>query len=381
MPKLKVHVMEQNLATKINMNESDVLKVFAVFGAILQSILGIMLKHTHQEGDYLILSFVFNLVKYTAPVFIFAIAYGMVKGNEKTKASHFYKEKFGELVVPYLLWATASLIFFPNLQVGTKVSSISSIIETYFVGNISPQFWYTVMMLQFQILMPVIIFLAYKFLSKPSRVIPTIIVSFIVFGAWLWYYDTYVFHGIYAKPLVYTDRLFISYFIYAILGGIAWVYKEQFDRVLRKLQFFAIPAMLLLLIWTNYEFLGYDIKKMSFGNLIYLKPSMTLYSLVVIIILQMFARHLISINSRTLPYYKWLSTYAYRAFTANVFMMAVVLKLFGHMIDQLPFVISLVMIYLTTLTCSYLVVYVLAQIWKGLKGMFSSNNSVASSKH
>lgn len=357
-----MHFMENKAEQNISINESDILKVFAVCGAIMQSVLGVFLKHAHNEADMALLGVLYNLVKYTAPVFIFAIVYGMVKGNQHTKPAHFYKEKFSELVVPYFLWATASLIFFPDLQVNRPVTSFWTLVESYVVGNSSPQYWYTVMMLQFQVLMPVIIYVCYKFLAKPSRVIPTLVVSFIAFAAWLWFYDTYVFHGAYEISLRYLDRFFVSYFIYALLGGIAWVYKDRFDGVLRRLQFLFIPAALLLLIWTNQEFFGFGFNGMSFGNLIYLKPSMTLYSLVIIFLIYMLARHLIHLGSRSLPYYKWLSTYAYRAFTANVFILTIVLRMFGGLLDVIPFFSALLLVFLTTVACSFTVVYAFAQL-------------------
>lgn len=368
-------------SAKLNMNESDILKVFAVSGAILQSVLGMFLKHAHGNSDLALLAVIYNLVKYTAPVFIFAIVYGMVKGNQHTKTGHFYKEKFYELVIPYFLWATASLIFIPSLQVNRHATSFWSLIESYVVGNSSPQYWYTVMMLQFQVLMPVLIYTCYKFLSKPSRVIPLLVVSFLIFGAWLWMYDTYVFHGVYATSLRYLDRFFVSYFIYGLLGGIAWVYKDKFDGILHRIQFILIPVMLLLLIWTNREFFSFGFEDMSFGNLIYLKPSMTLYSLVVIALIYMLARHLLLVQSRTLPFYKWLSTYAYRAFTANVFILYVVLKLFGGLVDQLPFLVALVLVYLTTVACSFCVVYGFAKGYSLIKRTFMKNEMAVQAEH
>ncbi|WP_019913755.1 acyltransferase family protein [Paenibacillus sp. HW567] len=373
--------MEKTSELKLNINESDILKVFAVSGAILQSVLGMFLKHADGNGDLALLAVIYNLVKYTAPVFIFAIVYGMVKGNQHTKVGHFYKEKFYELVIPYFLWATASLILIPSVQVNTHATSFWTLIESYVIGNSSPQYWYTVMMLQFQILMPVLIYVSYNFLAKPSRVIPTLIVSFLIFGAWLWMYDTYVFRAEYAVSLRYLDRVFVSYFIYALLGGIAWVYKDRFDGVLRRVQFILIPVMLLLLIWTNREFFSYGFKDMSFGNLIYLKPSMTLYSLVVIALIYMLARHLIARQSRALPFYKWLSTYAYRAFTVNVFVLYFVLKLFGGLVDQLPFFVALLMVYLTTVACSFCLVYAFAKVYAFLKRLFVKKKIVAPAHH
>jgi hypothetical protein len=371
--------MEKDNTLKVNINESDILKVFAVTGAIMQSVLGFLLKDAHATSELALLGVIYNLVKYTAPVFIFAIVYGMVKGNEHTPVGHFYKEKFYELVVPYILWATASLIFIPRLQQNRPVTSFETLVESYFVGNASPQYWYTVMMLQFQVLMPVIIFVCYKFLAKPSRVVPLLVGSFIVFAGWLWLYDTFVFHGVYASSLRYLDRVFVSYFIYALLGGIAWVYKERFDKVIQRIQFILIPALLILLIWTNHEFFNFGFKNMSFGNIIYLKPSMMLYSLVVIFLVYMFARHLIMKKSSALPFFKWLSNFAYRAFTANVFILTLVLKLYGNLISKLPFFVSLLLVFLVTVTCSFLTVYFFSQMKVWIQSFFSKKEMQSSS--
>lgn len=98
----------------------------------MQSVLSFLLNDAHTTSDLALLGIIFNLVKYTAPAFIFAIVYGMVKGNQHTRVGHFYKEKFMELVVPYILWATASLIVFPNIQLNGHVNSFWSLIECYF---------------------------------------------------------------------------------------------------------------------------------------------------------------------------------------------------------------------------------------------------------
>lgn len=342
----------------------------------MQSVLSFLLNDAHTTSDLALLGIIFNLVKYTAPAFIFAIVYGMVKGNQHTRVGHFYKEKFMELVVPYILWATASLIVFPNIQLNGHVNSFWSLIECYFLGNASPQYWYTVMMLQFQLLMPVIIFVCYKFLAKSSRVIPVLVGSSIVFAGWLRLYDTYVFHGVYSNSLKYLDRVFISYFIYALLGGIAWVYKERFDKVIHRIQFILIPALLLLLVWTNHEFFNFGFEHMTFINIIYLKPSMTLYSLVVTFLVYIFAKHLIIRQSRTLPFYKWLSVYAYRAFTANVFILQIVLYLYGNLNRQLPFFVSVLLVFLLTVTCSFLTVYLLSQTKVWIKNVFTNKQKI-----
>lgn len=346
---------------KININESDVLKVFAVTAVTMQSVLGFVLKTTTNVTSMASLALFYNMMKYTAPMFIFAIMYGMVKSNEHTRVSKFYHEKFFELVVPYILWAAAYVIIFPDVQIGIHADSVGSYIMKLIDGDIAPHLWYTVMMLQFQILMPITIFMAYKFLNKASRVIPCIIGSAAIFAVWIWFYQTYVFHAEYAVSLRYLDRVFVSYFFYAVLGSIAWVYKKHFDNVISKIRFVLIPAALLLIVWATKEIFSYGFKEVSFGNIPYLKASITLYSLVAILLVYIFGRHLIMKNSRSLPIFKWLSTYAYRAYLANVFLLQIMIRLTKNIVPHLPTVVSLVLVYLLTMSCSFLVAYALSK--------------------
>ncbi len=87
-------------------------------------------------------------------MFIFAIVYNMVKTSQHLSYWEFLKEKFFELVVPYLLWTTAYLWLFPAVQQGQPYTDTASFLLKYITGDGAPHLWYTVMMLQIQLLMP-----------------------------------------------------------------------------------------------------------------------------------------------------------------------------------------------------------------------------------
>lgn len=69
--------MFENKKNKINV--SDFQKVSAVTAVMMQTILSFALANSHSATNTAFLGTFYVIVKYTAPMFIFAIVYNMVK--------------------------------------------------------------------------------------------------------------------------------------------------------------------------------------------------------------------------------------------------------------------------------------------------------------
>lgn len=100
----------------INLNISDFLKVFAVASVILQTVLSYVLIHSPQTEAMNSIGSFYRMSKYSAPMFIFAIIYNMVLKSQAKSYLEFLKEKFYELVLPYVVWSSLYLYAFPSLQ-------------------------------------------------------------------------------------------------------------------------------------------------------------------------------------------------------------------------------------------------------------------------
>jgi hypothetical protein len=72
--------MFENNDLKINI--SDFQKVFAVTAVMMQTILTFALSNTQDEKTAAFIGTFYVLVKFTAPLFIFAIVYNMVKTSQ-----------------------------------------------------------------------------------------------------------------------------------------------------------------------------------------------------------------------------------------------------------------------------------------------------------
>lgn len=144
----------------INLNISDFLKVFAVASVILQTVLSYVLTHSPQTEAMNSIGSFYRMSKYSAPMFIFAIIYNMVLKSQAESYLEFLKEKFYELVLPYVVWSSLYLYAFPSLQQRMPYETPLGFLGKVLSGDGAAHLWYAVMMLQFQLFMPYFIWLA-----------------------------------------------------------------------------------------------------------------------------------------------------------------------------------------------------------------------------
>lgn len=144
----------------INLNISDFLKVFAVASVILQTVLSYVLTHSPQTEAMNSIGSFYRMSKYSAPMFIFAIIYNTVLKSQAESYLEFLKEKFYELVLPYVVWSSLYLYAFPSLQQRMPYETPLGFLGKVLSGDGAAHLWYAVMMLQFQLFMPYFIWLA-----------------------------------------------------------------------------------------------------------------------------------------------------------------------------------------------------------------------------
>ncbi|MCR1944419.1 acyltransferase family protein [Enterococcus gallinarum] len=361
--------MFENKEIKINI--SDFLKVFAVTAVMMQTVLSFALANVQNEKTAAFIGIFYVIVKYTAPMFIFAIVYNMVKTSQHLSYWEFLKEKFFELVVPYLLWTTAYLWLFPAVQQGQPYTDTASFLLKYITGDGAPHLWYTVMMLQIQLLMPFFVWLGYKVFSNKKNVWPVLIVTTVLYVAWYLFYDVQVFAGPHHDNWYLLDRFVANFVIYGIYGEAALMYHEAIYRFLYKMRYALLPVGLVLALFSADHLLHFS-GDLSFAHAPYLNTLQSLYSLVVIFGVFMLGSTMIKNNAPQLRAFKWLSVYAYRTYLANVFVFQVILVCFKDTLLQLPTGIMILVAYLATASCSFLLSYLLHVIWSGIKGPFSN---------
>ncbi|AUI71561.1 acyltransferase family protein [Companilactobacillus alimentarius] len=347
----------------------DYMKVFACTAVMMQTVLSLVLSANPSFSYQTPIGIIYNLVKFTAPAFIFGILYTTTRTtNENTWGNYggYMKKQWSALFVPTIWWTLAYLLIFPNVQQVNKFNNLASFCWHFINGNAAPHLWYNTMMLQFIILMPFFWALAHWVKGNVKRGLWTIILTVLVFGAWIYFYDMQVFHGPHEQSWYLLDRIFISFAIYGIFGVLAWMFRTKLESFLKK----AFPILIILLVavfyWTNRELFafGYPV---SLANAPYYKPSMTLYALLVIGLVATLAIHHINTNSKALPIFHFLATYAYRAYLSNVFWLQIIWRLGGQNLSEINPILAIVVCYLLTWILSFASAYTFHIVWSKVK--------------
>ncbi|KRM21972.1 acyltransferase family protein [Latilactobacillus graminis] len=355
---------------KTKTNVSDFQKVSAVTAVILQTILSFALSNCHDQTTAALIGTLYVFVKYTAPIFIFSIVYNMVKTSEKTSYFEFLKDKFFELVVPYLLWTTVYLLVFPGVQQETPYNNLGTFLLKFITGDGAPHLWYTVMMLQIQLCMPFFIWLGYHVLNKRKLVWPVLTGATILYIGWYLFYNTAVLNGPLANRWYLLDRFVVSFLIYGIYGVAGFVYHEALFKQLNRIRFALLPISLVVGGLSVRALLAYP-GDINFGHAPYLNTLQSLYSLSIILMVFTFASRMIINQSPKLRLFKWLSLYAYRTYLANVFVFQALLLVFKTTWLKLPMGAMIVVAYLSTTTVAFMLSWLLHLGWLGIKQQFS----------
>lgn len=355
----------------------DYLKVFACTAVMSQPIMSLIINLPQSQQTQVGFGILYNLVKYTAPAFIFGILYTTIRTSDLNGHFSYFKhlqKNWSNLFVPTIWWTLIYLLGMPWLQQGNKFNSFGTFCWQFINGNAAPHLWYNTMMLQFIILMPFFWLISRYVRNNIKRGFAVAFVTLILYLGWLAFYDYYVFHGVHQNDWYLLDRVFISFFIYAVFGGLAWQFRSYFNEFITKFWWLIVVIFILCFIWTNYELsqFGYPL---NFYNAPYYKPSITFYCLAVICLIAAFCLYQVrkrQINS--LKIFHFLAIYVYRAYLANVFWN----QLIWHGLNMQyhakfhPF-LTLFGCWLLTWILSFSSAYLLHMWWTKVKKMIARN--------
>lgn len=337
----------------------DYMKVFACTAVMMQSVLSLILATDPSLGYQTTIGILYNLVKFTAPAFIFGILYTTTRTTNQNKIKNYggyLKKQWSTLFVPTIWWTLAYLLIFPNVQQINQYHNIGSFLWHFVNGNAAPHLWYNTMMLQFIILMPLFWMLAHWVRDNFKRGISVLIITIVIFAGWLVFYDLQVFHGPHEQDWYLLDRLFISFIIYGVFGILAWMFRDQFERFIQKTYLIIAVIFMGSFIWTNQELFSYGYP-VNLANAPYYKPSMTIYALAIIGLIAFLALKHINTNSKALPVFHFLATYAYRAYLSNVFWLQVIWRLGGKKLNNINPILAIIVCYVLTWILSFLSAY------------------------
>lgn len=351
----------------------DYLKVFACTAVMMQPTISLVLATNPSHHTQAILRVIYNLVKYTAPAFIFGILYTTTRTNEGAKLENYPKYMRGtwsSLFVPSFWWTLVYLLVMPWVQQVQAYHNAGSFIWNFFNGNAAPHLWYNTMMLQFILLMFLFWWLARFVDGRPKRGFVVALITIIFYLFWLYFYSHTASHG----NWYLLDRFFVSFIIYGIFGVLAVKFSSSVNTWLAKLWPLALLVLVVSFGWTNFELhsFGYPVSLINAG---YYKPSMTLYSLAVIASvagLCLFnTRHH---HDRFLKVIHYLANFAYKAYLSNIFWLQIVWWLTGrHQLHSAHPICSLLLCWIFTWLLSFMSAVGINQLWSRLKNLYRTS--------
>ena len=109
----------------------DYMKVFACTAVMMQTVLGVVLGTNPPDNAQTFIGIVYNLVKFTAPAFIFGILYTTTRttgNNSWNNYGGYMKKQWSALFVPTIWWTLAYLLIFPDVQQVNQFNSVGSLL-------------------------------------------------------------------------------------------------------------------------------------------------------------------------------------------------------------------------------------------------------------
>ncbi|WP_035190545.1 acyltransferase family protein [Ligilactobacillus equi] len=300
----------------------DYLKVFSCTAVMLQPLITIVLRGSEITSTTILLATIFSFVKFTAPAFIFGIIYTVIRNNESCTLQdypRFMKDSWHNLFIPTILWILVYLIIMPQVQQVNHYHGMVSFAWQFINGNAAPHLWYSVMMLQFIVLMPFFWWLA-RYINRNSRRALSIGIGALCFHM-LWLLG---YHILYNPENYLLDRIFISFFIYGVYGVITAKFASQVEYIFTKI-WWACLIVIIFILYRNYLLLEHISLPTGLQAISYYRFDMTLYAFAVIVCLAtLYIYQVQRKRQRILATIHYLAGYAYKAYLSNVFWLQII---------------------------------------------------------
>lgn len=353
----------------VNADTGDYLKVVAVSTVFLQSILGFALKPTLPARTQYALGFIYNLVKFSAPAFIFGILFTNAASNlgPKFSAKKFYLRVLRAFFLPFYLWSALYLLIFPELQQIRPYHNWDQFLWCIVSGNCAPHLWYAVMMLQFLILMPLfnrlVLWLTKNPWQRQHKFVEIISWTIILAVIWILFYDTFVFHGPEMKKWYLLDRVFVSFLLFGVFGTMAAVFFATYCDVLLRWKWVIATAAIASFIWINRELFSFGLP-VKLANAPYYKPSMVIYNLSIIYLISLFAITKGNQNIRLAKAVHHLASIAYLAYLPNVIWSWAMWRWFGQSLAKTHLFWAILLIFILTWIASFITAKLTAYLFQ-----------------
>lgn len=140
--------------------------------------------------------------------FIFLSGLKLVKFAKKFNAKKFYLGRLRTIVLPYVLWVIIYYLYF--MKNGYFSFDFRELVRYIFIGDLVSHFYFIVLIVQFYLLAPL-------WLAMQRRIRPSALVTIGAAVSLASSFAPLILDKL-SVSFVYTDRIFVTYMIYWLLG-------------------------------------------------------------------------------------------------------------------------------------------------------------------
>ncbi len=350
----------------------DYLKVMACTAVMLQSLLSWTLAartdHDIQTG----IGIVYELVKFTAPAFIFGILYTTTrqKITDPPMYRRYLKQACLTTFFPTFFWTIIYLTMMPWLQQVSAYHDIPSFLWQFINGNAAPHLWYNTMMIQFILLMPAFWKLGRWCGHDRDRGVVSVVATLLVQIIWILFYEYNVLVGPHSSDWYWCDRLFISFLCFGVLGMLTWQYHHWLLPSFEKSWWLWGILSFIDFFWNVKSLLSYGFP-VDLNHSPYVSFSMIFYDLMVIFSIVSWAQKQLMRRSKLTLIVHCLAGLAYQAYLSHVFWAQCLWLAFGRKIITTHPVWGLFVIYVLTWFISFASAFISLKFEAWLKKSFA----------
>ncbi len=224
--------------------ELNYFNAFACIGVILVHVLSIGITSLNRDSIQLFIIFMpWKIAAYVVPAFLFSGAVKMALSFDSEKTENYFKyiaKRFLKIYLPYCLWVVVYYLYF--LKLGWVEKGIMPLIKYILVGDLSAQFYYVVIVMQFYILMPLWKLLVKHvpfFIGVPFAGLITVFM--LKFDPLIWQL------GI---NFPYRSIMFVTYLVFWVIGLYTGKHYEDIKNALKSSGFSVVLSVVTVILIT-----------------------------------------------------------------------------------------------------------------------------------
>ncbi len=230
---------------KKRIEEADYIKGIAMLGVIFIHVSANSLRPFDSLTDGGLFFIINQLGRFSVPVFFMLsglFLFYRYYDNESFPIKSFYKKRTMYIVIPYLVWSFAYLLYGNMIHPETSPHTGKQVIEAIFFGGSYYHLYFLIVMVQFYLLLPVLVW-AFRKIGGLTLVSVTLLLT-VVAQSMTWWEVTQNISWLqsYTENAMNYFHLWLFYFC---LGG--WI-GQQGDRIQSLMNKIPFPAVALLFL-------------------------------------------------------------------------------------------------------------------------------------